>query len=148
MFHSTTKALIHKAIHMKDSYFIHAILHIYHTDNHHVAYERYSEALSFICISLYFSELKDMYKTLSFIYNYTENVFVTYKMKHFGHFPENNMYICISMWNWTGRYTYESPIHLNPKFQFCIDYSMVQNFFCVPRDSSSHGIKIFSRTTR
>lgn len=80
---------------MKDSYFIHAILHIYHTDNHHVTYERYSEALSFICILLYFSELKDMHKTLSFIYNYTENVFVTYKMKHFGHFSENNMYICV-----------------------------------------------------
>jgi hypothetical protein len=36
-----------------------------------------------------------MYKTLSFICNYTENVFVTYEMKHFGHFSENNMYICI-----------------------------------------------------
>jgi hypothetical protein len=34
-----------------------------------------------------------MYETPSFIHNYTENVFVTYEMKHFGYFFGNKLFV-------------------------------------------------------
>jgi hypothetical protein len=40
------------------------------------------EYISFICIALCFSELKEIRETLSFICNYTDFVYVTGEMKH------------------------------------------------------------------